>query len=497
LKNADNQTYQALNTLNSKRRVILSGTPIQNDLTEYFSLLSFIIPGVLGTNADFRKKYELPILRGRDADASEDQRKKGEECLAELSAVANKFIIRRTAELLTKYCMNFLLVNLNFFLVPTKYEYIVFCKMTEPQIKVYKHFAKLGLKKILSDEEKAERGKSKSTGGQDSLKAMILMKKIVNHPALLVEKDIPPGLLPPDFNFNECQTQYSGKFMLLDGMIRQMKAESTDKIVLISNYTQTLDLIDKLCRTRRWPNFRLDGTMTIAKRQKIVDQFNDPSSPQFIFLLSSKAGGCGINLIGANRLILFDPDWYVNCLFCLPVLTIILRNPANDAQAMARVWRDGQKKTCFLYRLISTGSIEEKIFQSKLKVIAFTLLVGQAHKQSLSSCVVDEEQDVERHFSLDSLRQLFILNETTSCDTHDTFKCKRCQNGKQILRPPNEGIISAGATAADTSTWNHYSHLELQKIHDSVLNKQAKETGMVTYTFQNKSHDSIPKPPKN
>ena len=145
LKNADNQTYQALNTLNSKRRVILSGTPIQNDLTEYFSLLSFIIPGILGTNADFRKKYELPILRGRDADASEDQRKKGEECLAELSAVANKFIIGRTAELLTKYCMNFLLVNLNFFLVPTKYEYIVFCKMTEPQIKVYKHFAKLGL----------------------------------------------------------------------------------------------------------------------------------------------------------------------------------------------------------------------------------------------------------------------------------------------------------------------------------------------------------------
>jgi DNA repair and recombination RAD54-like protein len=141
--------------------------------------------------------------------------------------------------------------------------------------------------------------------------------------------------------------------------------------------------------------------------------------------------------------------------------------------------------------------LKKKSFKVNSKVIAFTLLVGQAHKQSLSSCVVDEEQDVERHFSLDSLRQLFILNETTSCDTHDTFKCKRCQNGKQILRPPNEGIISAGATAADTSTWNHYSHLELQKIHDSVLNKQAKETGMVTYTFQNKSHDSIPKPPKN
>ena len=114
LKNADNQTYQSINSLNAKRRVILSGTPIQNDLTEYFSLLSFIIPGVLGTNADFRKKYELPILRGRDADATEEQRKKGEECLAELSAVANKFIIRRTAELLTKYCKRWLFIFSHF-----------------------------------------------------------------------------------------------------------------------------------------------------------------------------------------------------------------------------------------------------------------------------------------------------------------------------------------------------------------------------------------------
>lgn len=104
LKNAENQTYQALSTLNVKRRVILSGTPIQNDLTEYFSLLNFIIPGVLGTNADFRRKYELPILKGRDADASPADRVKGEESLTNLSAIANRFIIRRTAELLTKYC---------------------------------------------------------------------------------------------------------------------------------------------------------------------------------------------------------------------------------------------------------------------------------------------------------------------------------------------------------------------------------------------------------
>lgn len=113
--------------------------------------------------------------------------------------------------------------------------------------------------------------------------------------------------------------------------------------------------------------------------------------------MSSKAGGCGINLVGANRLVLFDPDW----------------NPANDGQALARVWRDGQKKDCFVYRFIATGTIEEKIFQR------------QCHKQSLSACVVDEEENVACHFSFEKLKELFLLNVDTVCETHDTYKCKR------------------------------------------------------------------------
>ena len=116
------------------------------------------------------------------------------------------------------------------------------------------------------------------------------------------------------------------------------------------------------------------------KRQKLVDRFNDPEGSEFVFLLSSKAGGCGINLIGANRLILFDPG---PCptppLGSLPFTNdpCVDWNPAADQQALARVWRDGQKKDCFVYRFIATGTIEEKIFQR------------QSHKQSLSSCVVD------------------------------------------------------------------------------------------------------------
>ncbi|KAJ3053902.1 DNA-dependent ATPase protein rad54 [Rhizophlyctis rosea] len=457
LKNADSQTYQELNSLNAKRRVILSGTPIQNDLTEYFALLSFAIPDVLGSGAEFRKNFENPILRGRDADASEKDRELSNAKLQELLAIANKFIIRRTAELLTKYRTCYTIRCMTSFVtyivcsVPVKYEHVVFCKLSPMQLGLYRAF-----------NSSKEVSRLLSGSGSQPLKAIMMLKKLCNHPALLDRKDFSfdPTLFPPGFNSSECQPELSGKMQLLERMISTMRKTSNDKIVLISNYTQTLDLMDKLCRSRKWGVLRLDGSMTIQKRQKLVDRFNDPTQPEFVFLLSSKAGGCGINLIGANRLVLFDPDW----------------NPANDAQALARVWRDGQKKTCFIYRFIATGSIEEKIFQR------------QAHKQSLSSCVVDAEEDVERHFSLEALRQLFQLNENTLCDTHDTFKCKRCFKGRQTIKP-KEGTINTGATAADTSTWNHFSVDELGKVFDDVLRGEGMGTKVVSYVFQNKSHD--------
>lgn len=129
--------------------------------------------------------------------------------------------------------------------------------------------------------------------------------------------------------------------------LEKLRKETNDKIVLISNYTQTLDLFAKLCRSKGYGFFRLDGTMATAKRQKLVDQFNNPEGKEFVFLLSSKAGGCGINLIGANRLILFDPGKSSGRRLVSQLLILFTDwNPAADQQALARVWRDGQKKEC-------------------------------------------------------------------------------------------------------------------------------------------------------
>ena len=450
LKNGESQTFTALDSLNVDRRVILSGTPIQNDLTEYFSLLNFANPGLLGSRSEFHKKYELPILRGRDAAGSDLDRKKGDEAISDLLALVNKFIIRRTNDILSKY-------------LPVKYEHVVFCNLAPFQLDLYNLFIKS------PEIQSLLRGK-----GSQPLKAIGILKKLCNHPDLLdlpsdlpgSEKYFPEDYVPKDARGRDRDIRpwYSGKMQVLDRMLARIRQDTNDKIVLISNYTQTLDMFDKLCRSRGYGSLRLDGTMNVNKRQKLVDKFNDPDNlSDFIFLLSSKAGGCGINLIGANRLVLFDPDW----------------NPAADQQALARVWRDGQKKDCFVYRFMATGTIEEKIFQR------------QSHKQALSSCVVDSAEDVERHFSLDSLRELFQFKPGTTSDTHDTFKCKRC-------RPDGTQFIKAAAMLyGDTSSWNHFvnqagvegegSKAALSKIEDLLLRQ---EVGLeaVSAVFQYISH---------
>ncbi|XP_078527823.1 DNA repair and recombination protein RAD54-like isoform X1 [Lissotriton helveticus] len=438
LKNSENQTYQALNSLKTTRRVLISGTPIQNDLLEYFSLVHFVNAGILGTAQEFKKRFEIPILKGRDADASPSDRLKGEEKLKELISVVNRCLIRRTSDILSKY-------------LPVKIEQVVCCRLTPLQTELYKRF----LKQAMPAEELNEGKMSVS-----SLSSITSLKKLCNHPALIYEKCVEEeegfegavDLFPPGYSTKSVEPQLSGKMLVLDYILALTRSSSNDKVVLVSNYTQTLDLFEKLCRTRRYLYVRLDGTMSIKKRAKIVERFNSPSSPEFIFMLSSKAGGCGLNLIGANRLVMFDPDW----------------NPANDEQAMARVWRDGQKKTCYIYRLLSTGTIEEKILQR------------QTHKKALSSCVVDEEQDVERHFSIGELKELFTLNEVTTSDTHDKFKCRRCVNGHQV-RPPPDG----SDCTSDLSQWNHCA--DKRGLQDSAL--YSAWDAAVSFVFHQRSHE--------
>ncbi|KAJ2524953.1 DNA-dependent ATPase protein rad54 [Coemansia sp. RSA 2049] len=482
LKNSASQTYQALNSLQVQRRIILSGTPIQNDLTEYFALLNFTNPGLLGSPQEFRKRFELPILRGRDALASDAEQLAGDAKLAELNGVASKVIIRRTNDLLSKY-------------LPVKYEHVVFCPLTDLQTDLYELFLK---SKEARAEKAAASGGDDNDGGKCSLQTIINLGKLCNHPCLIDVRSAVDGyerVTPAEYFTASVDSErssssragggggfrrraaatsggggggsgrnrqqqpfhprWSSKIALLDRMLRQIHAApEKDKIVLISNYTQTLDLFETLCRARGYGHYRLDGSMSISKRQQLVDQFNNPKDPAFVFLLSSKAGGCGINLVGANRLVLFDSSF----------------NPADNLQACGRIWRDGQKKPCYIYTLVTTGTVEEKIFQR------------QSYKTSLSSCVIDEQENVDRHFSRDQMRQLFHakLRGQTASETHDQFKCRRCVRGRQAVRAPEPMDF------ADHNSWDHFCAADAQKIHDRLL--KSCMGADVSFVFQYKSH---------
>lgn len=445
LKNKDNQTYQSLKQINCRRRVLLSGTPIQNDLLEYFSLIDFVNPGILGTNSEFKKRFENPIVRGRDASSTDAERQKGIERQRELVSIVEKCMIRRTSDILNQY-------------LPQKHEIVVCCGFTQLQKFLYKQF--INSKSVIDTiRASADSVVSKKDDGRASLKAINFLKKLCNHPCL-VQDSVTAGdfgmknlenEIKQQISSKEIHPQLSGKLMFLDMLLAQIKSTSSDKVVLVSNYTQSMDMFEKLCRKRGYKFQRLDGSMTVKKRAKIVESFNDPASTDFIFMLSSKAGGCGLNLIGANRLVMFDPDW----------------NPANDAQAMARCWRDGQKKTCYSYRLLGTGSIEEKIFQRQLS------------KKALSDSIVDNDEAAINHFSREDLKQLFRLEEGSS-HTHTGLNCKRCFGDRQTRQPP------AGATCtSDLKDWNH-CHVKMD-VPDVAM-RFAWDAG-VTFAFHQISHE--------
>lgn len=196
MKNSENQTYQALVALNCKRRVLLSGTPIQNDLLEYFSLVHFVNQGLLGTAQEFKKRFESAILRGRDADATEDQQKKGQEKLKELADLVNRCIIRRTSALLTKY-------------LPVKVELVVCCKLSPVQAAIYskfisseaikskikgisdnnmRHSVRRFLKLCLLFQTETDGNPKASKGGMTALSAITNLKKLCSHPELIYDK---------------------------------------------------------------------------------------------------------------------------------------------------------------------------------------------------------------------------------------------------------------------------------------------------------------------
>ncbi|KAK2630268.1 hypothetical protein QTJ16_001088 [Diplocarpon rosae] len=378
LKTAQNKSAQAIRNLNTDRRVILSGTPMQNELSEFYTMVDFINPGLLGKYNTFKKEFEGPILKGRQPQASERDIEKGAARGEELSTLTKAFILRRTADLLSKY-------------LKSKTEYVVFCKPTRVQAEIYQH--------IISSPFFG-----KAIGASEtSLQLITILKKVCNAPSLLTEKgDAPTNPLVaalldeiPQSLMHMSNINASSKLRVLDQLLKCISSTTSEKVVIVSNYTSTLDLIGQHLVSLSLPFLRLDGKTAQKSRQGLVDNFNrTDASRNFAFLLSAKSGGSGLNLIGASRLILFDVDW----------------NPATDQQAMARIHRDGQKRPVKIYRFVLAGGMDEKIYQR------------QVTKTGLADSVVDGKKS-EGSFTAAELRDLFRLDMNAGCQTHELLGC--------------------------------------------------------------------------
>ena len=380
LKTAKNKSAQAIKSLNTSRRVILSGTPIQNDLSEFFMMVDFVNPDLLGSFKTFTKEFEIPIVKSRQPSASKKDVEKGEARSEELASLTSMFILRRTADILSKY-------------LPSKTEYILLCRPTAAQASTYQHV-------LACPAFQGALGSSEA-----SLQLITVLKKICNSPSLLNSKILsdPSAAVSPltaallaSIPRHLLRTNAgSTKLRVLDQLMHNLRTNTSEKIVLVSNYTATLDLLQTLLTSLSYPYLRLDGSTPSTKRQELVDTFNrSPASECFAFLLSAKSGGVGLNLIGASRLALFDVDW----------------NPATDLQAMARIHRDGQKRPCIIYRFVMAGGLDEKIWQR------------QTTKLSLASNIMDQKGGTS-NFTKEELQDLFRLDEGLSCQTHDLLGC--------------------------------------------------------------------------
>lgn len=345
LKNDKTSTYAALDSVPCTRRCLLSGTPLQNDLSEFFAMINFTNRNSIGDKTIFKRYYEGPILAGREPDATPEEREHGAQKSSEMSAIVNQFVLRRTNVLLSKH-------------LPPKVVQIVCCRPTQLQLDLYHAFVagrkvqsvikRSGPVDLNEDQDdgggggKAKGKKGKGGGGRQGVLPLITdLKKLCNHPKLIYDhiceemsklklndgsaaklnqqqkdelatyESMSAIFKQHEFTQSPWAAKWGGKMYLLDCLLQTVRKVSKDRWVLISNYTSALDVFEKLCETRGWKFLRLDGSTSVKARQKLVDELCDLRNQVYIFLLSSRAGGCGLNLIGANRLVLFDPDWSV------------------------------------------------------------------------------------------------------------------------------------------------------------------------------------------
>ncbi|KAI7995163.1 CHD3-type chromatin-remodeling factor PICKLE [Camellia lanceoleosa] len=339
LKNKDSKLFSSLKQYFSKHRVILTGTPLQNNLDELFMLMHFLDAGKFGSLEEFQEEFK---------DINQ------EEQISRLHKMLAPHLLRRVKKDVMKE-------------LPPKKELILRVELSSKQKEYYKAILTRNFEIL------ARRG-----GAQISLINVVMeLRKLCCHPYML------EGVEPDIEDVNESfrlLLETSGKLQLLDKIMVKLK-EQGHRVLIYSQFQHMLDLLEDYCSYQKWQYERIDGKVGGAERQIRIDRFNAKNSTRFCFLLSTRAGGLGINLATADTVIIYDSDW----------------NPHADLQAMARAHRLGQTNKVMIFRLITRGTIEERMMQmTKKKMVLEHLVVGRLKAQNINQ---EELDDIIRYGS--------------------------------------------------------------------------------------------------
>jgi SWI/SNF-related matrix-associated actin-dependent regulator of chromatin subfamily A member 5 len=317
---------QAVRNIHCGNKLILTGTPLQNNMVELWSLLNFLYPSTFTTAKPFAEGFNLA------------------------ENIVDKAFLQRAQQMLDLFMLRRLKANVETF-IPPKLETKVYCPLSKTQTFWYKSLLMKDLGKLAG----CETAGSGKFGAQrhNMLKSLFMqLRKCCNHPFLFdgAEGD-------PESTSLKDLIAASGKLSVLD-MLLQRLFQNKHRAVLFSQFTMVLDVLEDYCRLRGWKYCRLDGATDRARRNYYIRRFNEPNSPYFLFLVSTRSGGMGLNLQTADTCILYDSDW----------------NPQSDIQAMGRVHRIGQTKTVHVYRLVSSGTIEERMLERAEKKLLLEMV---------------------------------------------------------------------------------------------------------------------------
>lgn len=375
IRNPEAQTTMAVKRFETPHRIVLSGSPIQNNLKELWSLFDFVYPGKLGTLPIFMEQFAVPITQGGYSNASDTQVQIAFKCASVLRDTIRPYLLRRVKQDVK------MTINL-----PDKNEQVLFCRLTSGQRKLYSEY--------LKSPEVADIAR----GSMQMFVGLVNLRKICNHPDLYgasksgglagvmqavdneAERTNNDDDSSVQMNKKFGHYKKSGKMKVVACLLKEWKKQN-HKVLVFTQGRQMLAILKQYFVNKDYSHLVMDGSTPIHSRPALIKKFNtDPNV--FIFLLTTRVGGLGVNLTGADRIIIYDPDW----------------NPSTDAQARERAWRIGQKRQVTIYRLLTAGTVEEKIYHR------------QIFKQFLTNRVLKDPRQ-KRFFKTNDLFELFTLSD--------------------------------------------------------------------------------------